>query len=152
MSEGRLANHSDEALRLAYQMSLQRLIEADAKLWQVPGLSLTAQAFLLTIALGSQSYTDGERLASAALGLAVALASMHLMARHRYHSRCDVVLLRQIEQTGAVVPMVDREAIPGAPVARGPSAVRSASFWQATMGLFAVADLAVALVVAANLG
>ncbi|PKQ21880.1 MAG: hypothetical protein CVT65_16215 [Actinobacteria bacterium HGW-Actinobacteria-5] len=33
-----------EALRRVYELSMQRLIEADSKMWQVPGLSLTAHA------------------------------------------------------------------------------------------------------------
>ena len=152
MAEDSLSGYDAESLRLAYQASLQRLIEADSKLWQVPGLSLTAQAFLLTIALGSRNDSPGERLAAAFLGLVVAIASIQLMARHRYHSKCDVALLREIEKTKAVVPMVDREKIPGAPVARGISRAHSTDIWQGTMGLFALANLLSGLVLLANLG
>lgn len=56
----------------------------DQLLWQTPVLSLTAQAFLLTIALGSGS-SNTARFMSASLSLITALASILLMAKHRYN-------------------------------------------------------------------
>jgi hypothetical protein len=129
-----------EALRRVYELSMQRLIEADSKMWQVPGLSLTAQAFLLTIALGSQNYTLIERLVAALLGAAVAVASIQLMRRHMFHASCDRVLLEQIEAMGVVPPMVLREGVPGAPHAKGLARLRSTLVWVAAMWAFVLVD------------
>ena len=66
----------------------RRPVEADAKLWQVPGLSLTAHAFLLaTITLGSQSDADRERVVAAVLGCVAELASVPLMRRNSASSQ-----------------------------------------------------------------
>ncbi|WP_404381130.1 hypothetical protein LL946_12555 [Knoellia locipacati] len=132
-----------DTLRLAYQLSMHRLVEADSKLWQVPGLSLTAQAFLLTIALGSRSYSANERLVAAALGLVVALASVQLMRRHRYHASCDVAFLQHVEVAGAMPRLVDRAALPGAPTPRGLARLTSAAVWEGAMWLFALANVVV---------
>jgi hypothetical protein len=136
-----------DTMRIAYQLSMQRLVEADSKLWQVPGLSLTAQAFLLTIALGGQSYDSQERLAAAGLGLVVALASVQLMRRHAFHSRCDVAFLRHVEGAGHMPRLVDREVLPGSPQARGLAALPSVRVWEGTMWLFALANLAIGVLV-----
>ncbi len=143
MTDSPRGSFDADTLRLAYQLSMQRLVEADAKLWQVPGLSLTAQAFLLTIALGTQSHSENERLAAAALGLVVALASVQLMKRHRFHASCDVAFLRSVEAAGVMPPLVDRERLPGAPQARGLAKLTSARVWEGSMWLFALANLAV---------
>lgn len=129
-----------DALRVAYQISMQRLMEADSKMWQVPALSLTAQAFLLTIALGSQSHTSAERLVSAVLGAVVAIASVQLMRRHMFHSRCDLALLKRIEGTGTLPPMVYREALLENEPAKGLAKWRSAEVWVAVMWAFVLVD------------
>ena len=54
-------------------------------LWQVPALSLTAQAFLLTIALNSMS-TPQERMVASGLSLAITAAAVFLMHNHRGHA------------------------------------------------------------------
>lgn len=49
-------------------------------LWQVPALGLTAQAFLMTIVLGTGSATSrGAQLIASALSIIVAYASIQLM-------------------------------------------------------------------------
>jgi hypothetical protein len=55
----------------------------DQMMWQVPGLSLTAQSFLLTIALGSSS-TPVARFASGLLAFIAALATIQLLLKQRY--------------------------------------------------------------------
>ena len=54
-------------------------------LWQVPALSLTAQSFLLTIALGPGSSKAG-RLITSVLSFVVAVAAMLLMHDQRGHA------------------------------------------------------------------
>ncbi len=65
-----------------YEVVAARRLQWDALLWQVPALSLTAQAFLLTIVLGPNS-SRFARIVSAVLSLAAALMSMQLMASDR---------------------------------------------------------------------
>lgn len=54
-------------------------------LWQVPALSLTAQSFLLTIAVGSAS-SNYARLISSGLSIIIALSSYALMHDQRGHA------------------------------------------------------------------
>jgi len=54
-------------------------------LWQVPALSLTAQAFLMTIALSPDS-NKTARLITSALSIIIAVASTHLMHDQRGHA------------------------------------------------------------------
>jgi hypothetical protein len=54
-------------------------------LWQVPALSLTAQSFLLTIAVGSGS-SNYARLISSGLSVIIALSSYALMHDQRGHA------------------------------------------------------------------
>jgi len=54
----------------------------DEMMWQAPALSLTAQAFLLTIALGPGTTTVARLIASFLSGVA-ATASVILMRKHR---------------------------------------------------------------------
>ena len=65
-------------------------------MWQAPFLSLTAQAFLLTIALAKDS-EPAARLISAGLACLSALASVQLMAKHRYYERADTEWLKRYE-------------------------------------------------------
>jgi len=79
-----------------YDVVADRRAALDGLMWQTPVLSLTAQAFLFTIALGPD-VTDGARLMSAILALVTALASVQLMAKHRYHEVRDSKLLKEFE-------------------------------------------------------
>ena len=72
-------------------------------LWQAPALSLTAQAFLFTIALGEGS--EVARLISATLALVASLASMQLMAKHRYLEIQDARLLEEYERAKEIKPI-----------------------------------------------
>ena len=55
----------------------------DQMMWQVPGLSLAAQSFLLTIALGANS-TPVARLVSGLLAFMAAVATVQLLLKQRY--------------------------------------------------------------------
>lgn len=79
-----------------YEMLLYRELEQDAMLWQTPTIALTAQAFLLTIALNPTSSVFATFLA-AGLGLVVALLSMQLMAKHRFLNLMDRAHLHELE-------------------------------------------------------
>ena len=64
-------------------------------LWQVPALSLTAQAFLLTIAL-SHSNGTSAKVTSAALSAVISAASYALMYDQRGHADCYGELARRV--------------------------------------------------------
>ena len=67
-----------------YQVVAARRQNFDSMLWQVPALSLTAQAFLLVIALGSGS-GHLARIAAGLLSAVTALMSVQLLLRRRLH-------------------------------------------------------------------
>ena len=79
-----------------YELVAQRRDTTNALLWQSPGLSLTAQAFLFVIALGTGAASS--RAIAAALALIVALASAQLLMKHRAFETADAEWLSQFEQ------------------------------------------------------
>ena len=64
----------------------QRRLSANGLLWQVPGLSLTAQAFLIGAAIDPDTETE-IRIAVAGLAALIAVATMQLLLRHRYREQ-----------------------------------------------------------------
>jgi hypothetical protein len=64
-------------------------------LWQVPALGLAAQAFLMTIALGSP-VSDNARVAAAALSIIIAWASWKLMHSQRGRAINQAELVRRV--------------------------------------------------------
>jgi hypothetical protein len=64
-------------------------------LWQVPALGLTAQSFLLTIALTHDS-SQGARIMASGLGLLIALASVALMHGQRGFAISHAWFVRQL--------------------------------------------------------
>lgn len=79
-----------------YPIVASRRQTYDTMLWQTPVLSLTAQAFLLTIALGANIY-PGARILAALLSLVAALASIQLLEKHRHFERGDSEFLNKFE-------------------------------------------------------
>jgi hypothetical protein len=65
--------------------------------WQVPALSLTAQSFLLTIAL-THGNSDGAKYISAGLSIGIAAASFQLMHVQRAHQICHGELASRLAQ------------------------------------------------------
>jgi hypothetical protein len=118
----------------------------DQLLWQTPVLSLTAQAFLLTIALGPDS-SPAARFMSAALSLITALASIQLMAKHRYYEVVASHLLQKFEdekKADGFEAVHARRPFPNENVS---FLVRWSSFvvWTITLSAFAVVALIVLL-------
>lgn len=85
-----------ESSELVYQAVAARRLQWDNLLWQVPTLSLTAQAFLFTIALGPDSKLTA-RVVSCALSLIVTFLSVTLMARYRQGELSDAHWLEAYE-------------------------------------------------------
>jgi hypothetical protein len=56
----------------------------DQMIWQVPGLSVAAQAFLYVVALNS-NVSDLVRMLAALIALIAALATVQLLLKHRFH-------------------------------------------------------------------
>jgi hypothetical protein len=71
--------------RDAYAVAARRT-QFDQLVWQVPVLSLTAQAFLYSIAL-SPDGTRTTRVIASLLPLVMTFLSLHLMVKHRQHLR-----------------------------------------------------------------
>ena len=82
---------------LIWQSIASRRIAYDTMMWQTPALGLTAQAFLLTLALGGQMSSLGRAVA-AVLAAALAVTTMQLMAKHRLNELRDSRLLETIEE------------------------------------------------------
>lgn len=80
-----------------YDLVAQRRNTTNALLWQSPGLSLTAQAFLFLIALDANAET-ASRAVAAGLALVVALASVQLLLKHRAYEGDDAEWLSQFER------------------------------------------------------
>ncbi len=80
-----------------YQIVASRRQNYDNLVWQTPVVSLTAQAFLLTIALGAET-ANPARFVAALLSLLAALASLQLMAKHRHMEVLDSRILEEHEK------------------------------------------------------
>lgn len=94
-----------------YQIVAARRLGYDTMMWQAPVLSLTAQAFLLTIALGEGGALG--RFMSGLLALLAAMSSLHLMVKHRASEVCDSRWLKDYETR-----WFDRKPIHGVPSER----------------------------------
>jgi len=75
-----------------------RRTQSDAQLWQVPALSLTAQAFLFTIALAPESRPIA-RIISCSLSIVSALLAIELMTRWRQAEIADAEWLESYDHT-----------------------------------------------------
>jgi hypothetical protein len=121
-------------------------------IWQTPALGLTAQAFLLTIALSADA-SRTARLITAILSLVTALVAMQTMTKHRYNETTDARLLECIErELGFTVgnqPPHMPPRIRGAAVnnATGPiNKLRSFDLWMISLSAFALSGLIVIIV------
>ena len=78
----------------------RRRAHADAFAWGVPGLAVAGEAFLLTIALGSDTQPLGRLLASIA-GILVVFGALHFLAKQAFYFRLyDTVIERQRDRLG----------------------------------------------------
>jgi hypothetical protein len=79
-----------------YQVVTARRLAANDRVWQSPGLALTAQAFLMTIGLGPGT-GQLARIAAGSLSVIVSLMSIQLLLRHRRHDVVDAQWLEKFE-------------------------------------------------------
>jgi len=140
-----------------YQTVAARRMAYDSLLWQMPALSLTAQAFLFSTVLTPGSSRTAQVIAST-LALSVSLASLHALRRFRLGQHMDSLLLDRVEsELGAeglfgINPHASVESRArdlrqgfGAIMRRSP-----AKTWYIVLSLFALA--AVVLLVGAAVG
>ena len=69
----------------------------DAMVWQAAGFALTAQSFLYTIALNGNNVSLA-RIIALSLSIACALATIHVMSKHRLHELSDSEYLGDMEK------------------------------------------------------
>jgi colanic acid biosynthesis protein WcaH len=72
--------------------------------WRTPVLSLTAQAFLFTIAL-NPLVSPIARTMSASLAFITAIASAQLLLKHRFNEREHAVILEEFERQRGINPI-----------------------------------------------
>ncbi len=142
---------SEKYLDTVYQVIATRRTAFDTLMWQVPALGLAAQAFLLTIAFGSDS-SDVARIFSGGLSVVVAVVAIQTMLKHRANELTDSLILEEIEEAMAVrvgdgVCPHDKPENRGRAVGNkqidGPWARRkSANLWVTSLTCFALAGLA----------
>jgi hypothetical protein len=122
-------------------------------LWQVPALGLTAQAFLLTIALMKDS-SSGDRVVACVLSMIIAIASVRLMHNQRGRAINHAELLRRLSEKlelskflGGGLELGD--ATPSKTDAQNIWAVDHLIYhgWSLCMYLFMLADLLIILAV-----
>lgn len=138
-----------------YEMLVQREMEQDAMLWETPTLALTAQAFLLTIALDRESAPAAVYI-SACLGVLVAFLSMQLMAKHKFLNELDKAEMNRLEGVLGLLHMSTRRyKAPLTPVVLAASGLKtrkkqgfllrgsSYRFWMRGLALFAAVNVAI---------
>jgi hypothetical protein len=79
----REAEAEEEELRELEQLAEERRRESDKMMWQVPGLSIAAQAFLYSRAFDPATGPLAQG-AVAVVALVIALATVHLLMKHSF--------------------------------------------------------------------
>lgn len=85
-----------------YQAISARRISYDQMMWQVPALSLTAQSFLVAIAVNT-GLGSGVRVLALFLAMVSGALAMQLMAKQRFHEQVDTLYLREWEASSGVL-------------------------------------------------
>jgi hypothetical protein len=153
MHEDMNQESAPEATTLAvYQVVTSRRLAFDTMMWQVPSLSLTAQAFLLTISLSADS-SWLARVVSSGLGIVVMAMCLQLMAKFRHLVDIDSLMATELEKD------FEKPAGKGTPIHLPPRqrarvlnvapkwliALSSYRLWMIGLALFLIADLAIAV-------
>jgi hypothetical protein len=140
----------------AYPIVAARRSQWDQLLWQVPVLTLTAQAFLFSIALAHDT-TRTARFIACLLSLVMTVLSLHLMVKHRQAEVADSQWLETYEHqllpistNGASWPMHGQqwaryrlETDPGIGWLRALGRFRGFQVWFWGLAIFGFAALAV---------
>lgn len=105
--ESPTGSSQEERDRLSYELLFMRTLNDNSNLWQTPVLAMTAQAFLLTIALNSSADWKAKAVA-AAFGMVVAAASAHLIIKHRFFLDIDIDFMEELENELGLHPLAKR--------------------------------------------
>jgi ADP-ribose pyrophosphatase YjhB (NUDIX family) len=97
---------------VAYETLQARYISHNQMMWQTPVLAMTAQAFLMTTALGSGT-ARLARVTASLLSVLVSVLSVQLMAKHSAMEHQDVLMLDDIEQRRGLVRVYAMRTFPG---------------------------------------
>lgn len=114
----------------------------DSSVWQAPVLSLTAQAFLLTISLAGDT-AQIARILSSVLSVLVAFASTQLLSKHREAEVRSSLLLERFEEATEGFAAIHTKWQTG----RWFVSLSSYKIWRATLVAFGLVSL-VSLVLA----
>ncbi|MDX2025380.1 MAG: hypothetical protein SFU54_03365 [Microcella sp.] len=137
-----------------YGVVAARRLALDGLMWQVPSLSLAAQAFLLTVSL-NVAIEPVSRLVAAIIGVVVTAASAQLMVKHRRHELIDRLLLEKMEASLGLPKVHSSPAVlaAGLGMARANWFVRIRSFavWLAMLILLGFVSAAAGAVAILNL-
>jgi hypothetical protein len=117
LQEHRREDHVLLKQLLTYEVLSTRTTAQNALIWQTPALALTAQAFLLTIALGADTSTLA-RCMSSALAVVLSVLSWQLMLKHAVIAHRDRDRLEKMESDL------------GMPVLHGKDAFTDETFWK----------------------
>lgn len=91
-----------EADRELLALAERRRDGSDQFAWTVPGLALTAEAFLLTVALAGDTAPAG-RLIAVLAGLVCLLSALHFLHKQSYgFNLYDAVIERQLDRLGRI--------------------------------------------------
>jgi hypothetical protein len=93
------------SISVQYQATNDRRSKNFEFFWQAVALSLTAQAFLMLIALGGSTSSSG-RILAASLSFLVSLASLSLMKSQRSYQKIEALWLDYFEQGGESTHLV----------------------------------------------
>jgi hypothetical protein len=121
-----------------YSMISTRRLQYDNLLWQTPVMSMIGMSFLFQIALGNGSPTD--RIIASALAFFAAVASAHLLLKHRYYEVYCARLLQSIEEEKKLQPINKR-----LPKEKGPLGWSAYLVWLGLLSIFAVTALAIGI-------
>lgn len=93
-----------DEIALLLHLGETRRLHTDGRMWQVPALSLTALAFLLSAILTTETGWGG-RLVAASLGALVLAAARMQMLKHRFHEKGLSIWLTRLEEQWRVPPI-----------------------------------------------
>lgn len=122
---------------IQYQVLAGRRQQYDLLVWQTPTLSLTAQAFLFTIAFGNGGLAG--KLVASLLALVTALASAQLLMKHRHFELHYARLLEGAEREQGLAIAHSRP-----PAGAGAVAWSSYTIWRSVLLVFAASAVVAA--------
>ncbi|MCL8253188.1 hypothetical protein AERO_17520 [Aeromicrobium fastidiosum] len=129
-----------DAVTIGYTALQARALTRDELTWQTPALAMTAQAFLMTIALAADS-SQTARVVASLLSALVSLLSAQLLEKHSALHHQDFLSLERLEQRAGLLRVHAKPAVTG----RLASA-RSRQWWQRGMAAFGLTSIVIAVV------